>query len=99
MDLLKNKLSNIRKNRKKYVWPLAIAMMVMAVAMVFYYFSSFSSIRESILILEARADVSNVEYRGDINSLIVECVNGKEVQVELQEGIGKYDPIASTLCR
>lgn len=99
MDLLKNKLSNIRKNRKNYVWPLAIAMMVTAVAMVFYYFSSFSSIRDSILILESRVDVSHVEYQGDINSLIIECSNGKEVQVELQEGIGKYDPIDFHLCR
>lgn len=99
MEILKNKLSNIRKNRKKYAWPLAIAMMIMAVAMVFYYFSSFSSIRDSILILEARDDVVHVEYHGDINSLIIECVNGKEVQVELQEGIGKYEPIVANLCR
>jgi len=99
MEILKNKLSNIRRNSKNYIWPLAIAMMVMAVAMVFYYFSSFSSIRESILMLEKREDIQHVEYQGDINSLVIECTNGKSVQVELQEGVGKYDPIVANLCR
>ncbi len=82
-----------------YLISVMIAGFIMLIAIVFYAFSSFSSIRESITELEKLQNVAKVHYEGDRNSIFVKCDDGKEFQIELEDTYDRYAPIVVDFCR
>lgn len=102
MKMANSKVS--RKNRKKperhhYSIAVIISLAIVLAASVFYVLTSFSSVQQSVNELEKYPDVKNVYYKGDKNKLFVECVNGKQLQIELEDSLKRYAPVVSDFCR
>jgi len=88
-----------RAKRAPYVISAIIAGFIMLTAIVFYAFSSFSSVQESITELEKLPNVIEVHYEGDRNSIFVKCNSGKEFQIELEDTYDRYAPVVADFCR
>lgn len=93
-----------RKNKVKpkkhhYYFAFFIAFLVILISVVFYIFTSFSSIRQSIVKLEESSNVQNVYFKADKNKLFVKCENGKEIQIELEDSLRRYSPLIADFCR
>jgi hypothetical protein len=76
-----------------------IAIGIMLVAIIFYFFSGFSSLQESIAELEKLPNVASAHYEGDKNMLIIKCNNEKEFQIELEDSFDRYRPVVTDFCR
>jgi flagellar basal body-associated protein FliL len=82
----------------KYKLPLLIFIALVIVVLSIYFITSFSSVNESIAELKKNPNVKEAWFSGDQNILHINCKNGKQLTVELEEGIGRFDPISADFC-
>ena len=88
-----------KPQKHHYILASAIAIGIMLIAIIFYFFSGFSSLQESITELEKLPNVASAHYEGDKNMLIIKCTNEKEFQIELEDSFNRYSPVVADFCK
>lgn len=88
-----------KPEKHHYGIAIGITLVIAVVAISIYFLTSFSSVQESVNSLEKLDNVEDVSYSGEGNKLVVRCVNGKEIEVELEDTLERFDPIIADFCR
>jgi hypothetical protein len=88
-----------KPEKHHYGIAISITLVIAVIAAAIYFLTSFSSVQESVNKLEALPNVDKVTYSGEGNKLVVRCVNGKELEIELEDSLERFEPVISDFCR